>query len=416
MSTEAAVSRKPSALAIRIGIYNETDPLRVAAVWGPLGAEAVLAQVYPKYKSLFFDDMNVPLAREEALSFRSLLEGYGVQVVPVRDSLVNYAVGLFGAARPSRQSVRDRLQERAVQIFEETREDPGSISKSRLSDLTDQVDELLEGDYARYGEIGAAAINKLLCLDQQMPLGNLLYGRDQMNVLLGTRIVSSMAKPIRRGEVDLYEVVYGQILDDHKKIQMPAGETFEGGDAYVHNGYVYVGVGDRTTMGGALSIYKGLRPEMDKHGLRFVIVEDSDPASRSQSDRMDFMHLDTFSNPLDDTNITVCTSEAEYRRVRFVSTSAGEIIVGDGNRNFLDHLEAVEDDIIPVSVDEQQSFGVNFLALDSKRIIVPRSINRSVNTAMRRHNKEVVTGNLDETTKGYGAAHCITGQLRRSVL
>lgn len=412
---ERSGSRLPSA-PIPIGIYSESHPLRAAALWGPVGAEAVLAQAYPKTKSLFFDDMNVPLAREEMQSYSLLLEkGFDVHVISVRDSLAASAGETVGDNGLTRQSLRTGLQQRAVDIYNEHKGRKGAIKKSRLQDLTDQLDEVLELDHALYGEPNSIALNKMICLDPAMPLGNLIFARDQMNVLLGTRFVSNMAKPIRQPEVALYEKFYAENLGSQPKVPIPAGETFEGGDAYVHNGYVYVGVGDRTSMGAALAVYDALRPQLDEQNLRFAIVEDPNPKKRKFAQNMDFMHLDTFSNPIGDKEIAVCTAEAEYRRIRLVSTLDGQTTLSDGNKSFLDHLGSVEDNVVHISTEEQQTFGCNFLTVDNDKIVVPRSANRAINNALRRQGKAVFGGNLDESTKGYGAAHCMTGQLRRAL-
>lgn len=412
--TERSGSRLPSA-PIPIGIYSETHPLRAAALWGPVGAEAVLAQAYPTTKSLFYDRMNVEIAREEGEAFALLLEkNFGVQVVSVRNFLAESAGKSFDNGL-SRQSLRTSLQERLVGIYEGYNDQDPMSKRAPLQDLTDQLDVVLELDHALYGEPNSVALNKMLCLDPAMPLGNLMFARDQMNVLLGTRIVSSMAKPIRQPEVALYEQFYAQVLGDQPKIKIPPGEKFEGGDAYVHNGYVYVGVGDRTTMGGALAIYNGLKTDLEKSDLRFAIVEDSSPSSRTFAQNMDYMHLDTFSNPIGDKEIAVCEAEAQHRRIRLVTTFNNGVILSDSNKTFFRHLEETEDDIVTISTDEQQEFGCNFLTADEDRIVAPLKSNRYINSALRKRNKAVIIAALDESTRGYGAAHCMTGQLRRSL-
>ena len=55
-------------------IFNETDPLKEVMVWGEPGCEALLAQLLPKSKSLFFSYYEVPEARAEFNRMQSLIE------------------------------------------------------------------------------------------------------------------------------------------------------------------------------------------------------------------------------------------------------------------------------------------------------------------------------------------------------
>ena len=74
----------------RIGIFDETDRLRKTVLYGPPGAEAYLAQLYPKRKSLFFDDMDVSKARDEYEVFQRTLEILGIDIISARDTLAKY--------------------------------------------------------------------------------------------------------------------------------------------------------------------------------------------------------------------------------------------------------------------------------------------------------------------------------------
>ena len=360
-----------------IGIYNETDPLKFAALWGPVGAEALLAQLYPPTISLFFADFNVLKARQEALDFAKALNNFGVKTFFVRDEVAKNI-----------KPIKMTLEQLITKLGENTR-------------------ELILQDVARYGEEKAVALNHFLCLKFKFPLGNLIYARDQMNVLLDKMIISSMTKPIREDEVSIYESVYKNL--DIEKIHLPKGETFEGGDAYIHNGYIYMGVGVRTTLEAAKYIFEKLNPK----DLEFAIVADRNPHSRSAKEQMDFMHLDTFSNPIGDDQIAVCEEEARRRRVLFLKKVAGKTRVIDSGLSFLEHLEKKEKDIVIIPGEEQESFGCNFLAIDNKTLILPLNSNKKTNERLADCGKQLVFQCLFESTRGYGAAHCMTGQLFR---
>ncbi|MDD5416301.1 MAG: arginine deiminase family protein [Candidatus Daviesbacteria bacterium] len=393
--------------SIQIGIFDEAEPLRAVSTWGAIGAEAVLAQCYPKAISLFYQSFDVITARQEGINYAAILQDHGVKVLMVRDLLAETL-----KPRPLRKDAVIAAMVGRAQAIQNQYD-------IHVEDSADLITMLVEQDIVRYGEEGALNLNQTLSVDPQFPLGNSLYGRDHMNVLCDTRVVSRMAKAIRRHEVDLYELVYQQHLAPHTTIIIPSGETFEGGDAYIHNGTVFVGVGTRTTLGAAVGIYQALKPQLEQCCLKFAVVEDEDPFGRSFSEQQDSMHLDTFSNPVGKREIAVCIEEARRRRIRFLNSFGDNLVINDGFGSFIDFLEQTEDNIVIIPQEEQKGFGCNFLLKgeDSSGrcvIFVPLRYNTDTNNQLRGLGKQVVHTDLFESTKGYGAAHCMTGQLLRS--
>lgn len=374
-----------------VGIYNETDQLKYAALWGPVGVEALLAQLYPPTISLFFADFNVLKARQEALDFAKTLNVNGCDTFFVRDLLAE----ILPTNGLSISELLKKLKE-----------------KAHKPEMEDEIEKLIQEDVLRYGEPRAVALNYALSLKPDLPLGNLIYARDQMNVLLDEMVISSMTKPIRQPEVELYKAVYQKKLGV-KMIELPKGERFEGGDAYIHNGFLYMGVGVRTTLGGAKYIFEQLEKKLAKASLKFAIVVDPDPRGRPEKLQMDFMHLDTFSNPIGDAEIAVCEEEARYRRVKFLQRKQDETEVVDSGFSFMEHLEKTEKNIVVIPRAEQESFGCNFLALDDKTLILPLDSNKDTNERLKASGKKLIFQDLFESTRGYGAAHCMTGQLQR---
>lgn len=384
-----------------IGIYDESDPLREVVTWGPVGVEAVLAQLYPPEVSLFYDFMDVIKAREEAIDYSALLSAKGVKVTQARDRLSE----LLPVEKLDYEEVVSKLINRAKQIQSRYKRIP--------LDHSETISKLVDQDIKRYGLNEALTMNKHLCLDSELPLGNVIFARDQMNVLLDTRFVSTMKKPIRQPEVKLYEMIYDKILGVHSKIKIPSNETFEGGDAYIHDGIVYVGVGPRTSRNAAIHIYQALEGQLNDLGYKFAIVEDINAHTRPQEQQMDFMHLDTFANPIGPNEIALCLEGAMQREVRFISRNNGQLKIEETGRNFVDYSYDHENHVAVVPKDEQGEFGCNFLAINSDTIIVPLSRNAVTIGNLMNRGKEVIVSNLDEITRGYGAAHCITGQLIR---
>jgi len=222
-----------------------------------------------------------------------------------------------------------------------------------------------------------------------------------------------MTEPIRRKEVSLFEMVYKNLgLPD--PLIVPNGETFEGGDLYVHNGIVYVGIGARTTEGAALAIYLGLKENLDTHNFRFAIVVDPDAKNRTFQDNMNFMHIDTFSMPLTKNKILVCEKEAARRRVSFVQTINGQVQVIESGESFLQHLQHEENELILVPEIEQKNFAANDLSRDSKTAFVPNDSNKETTVGIVRANIETVNLDLKACLDGYGGPHCMTFQIKRA--
>lgn len=393
---------------LKTGILDEADTLKTAVVWGGVGAEAVLAQCYPEEISLFYKSFNTLAARVEGLNYARILQEHGVGVLIIRDRLAE-------ALRPKPLS-KDQVVWDMIRKARDTQDSYGT----NVPEADDLIAELVERDIDRYGLGKALTLNRTLTLLPQLPLGNSIYSRDQINILLGTRVVAKMAKPIRRGEVGLYELVYKQHLAPHGVINIPSGETFEGGDAYIHNGTVLVGVGTRTTIGAAVGIYEGLEQQLNQQGFSFAIVEDENPFDKPFSEQQESMHLDTFSNPIGRREIAACVEEAYRRRIKFLSRFGGRLVMRDGFGSFIDYLERTDDNILAVSKEEQQGFGCNFLLLEETvggecTIFVPLRSNTDTNNRLTAMGKQVVHTDLSESTKGYGAAHCMTGQLSREV-
>lgn len=384
-----------------IGIFSETDRLKKVAVWGEPSVEAVMAQLYPTSKSLFLDDMDVFKAGEEARSYAKALRDHGVQVSVVRDELAKVI--------PGQHLQKDQLQAKLLRKADVIQKGSG-ISRPGYKD---EIVGLLERDIEKYGEMSALAMAQVLCLDPSLPMGNIIYARDQRNVLMETAFRSRMSKNIRLPEVSIYDRVYGK-LGYSSTVRMPFGETFEGGDGYIHDGIVYVGVGIRTTKGAAMHIYNTLQPQLETLGYRFAIVEDKIAQQRSEKEQMDFMHLDTFSMPTGKGQINVCEEEAKHRLVTEVVSYYGAPRLQETGKSFIDFLYSQGQDIGVVPLKEQQLFGCNFISIDGQTVLVPIESNKTIIGNLERQKKIVKIIDLSESTKGYGGPHCMTMQLERT--
>lgn len=389
----------------KIGVYDELDPLRRVVVWGPPATEAALAKLYPEKKSLFYDDMDIMKAREEMPTYIEELQRHGVRVIVAKDLVASIAEPV----RLTRGQTLDLLLARGQEVVDKY----GPKSRAKWPGVQAEIEQALDSEEALYGPETAYSMAIDLGLKTKMPLGNILYARDQMNVLLSTRVVSSMKYQIRREEIPIYETVYQVLMGLDKGVRIPESETFEGGDAYVVDGTVYVGQGIRTSPGAADLIYEALAPELKSRGFRFASVIDPEAANKNWKKGQDTMHIDTWSFFFGDKQVLVLLSEAENRRViiRDPNINEGEPVdVG----NFLDYLREEGYKIHAASTKDQKKFGCNNIAIDRNTVILPRKDNQGVTETLESEGQNVIELDLHEITKGYGAAHCITGTLLRS--
>lgn len=389
-----------------IGVYDELDPLKSVVIWGAPGPETALAKLLPDDISLFYDDFDVNEARSEMQGYHTLLEDQGVEVFSARDFI---AYSLIPKPATVEETI-DALVQRGDELIEEY----GGHDVSE-NGFRDDIEKLFRKDVEKYGETGAIALAQTLSLNGQLPLGNMIYARDQMNVLLSTMVVSSMKKPIRKGEVLYYKTLY-DALGVERTVQLSEAEsnTFEGGDAYVVDGTVYVGVGSRTSSIAANEIFEGLYPDLNESSFSFVKVADPNAEQRPENEQMGFMHIDTWSFFFGDKQVLLLPDEAKRRRaIKLTKDSSGQTIEQDLG-DYYSYLEELGYTIHAISPEEQQEFGCNNIALDRNRVIVPLKTNTRTIELLETAGQEIIKAPLYNITRGYGAAHCITGTLLRS--
>ena len=387
------------------GVTDENDTLRTALLWGPVSTETYLASLHPEDVSLFYDDMDVIGARAEFHGFHQALSEQGVELAIGRDILADVEQE---PTVPSIDALADLLLAKAREIEE-------AHDKYSGKDHEAIIRALLDRDVKRYGEPTAIALNEQLALFASLPLGNIMFACDQMKFIGEKRVRSRFAFPIRKPEAQLFQQIYDQ-LGMNECIKVPDGETFEGGDLYIHNGVVYIGVGARTSMGAVKHIFTEARGELDKNGLSMAAVVDQKLTGKSRRESMDYMHLDTWSAPLDKRTVMVYPEEANGRMVALLSEDRdGAVRVSETGLSYTDFLRRRGSDVIEHDVEEEQrGFAFNNLCIDDKTVLVANGANHGLLETLERLGKNVVILDLAESTKGYGAAHCMTAQLLRT--
>ncbi len=400
----------------KIGVHDEASKLVTAALTGLPSVEQELLQLLRTEDSLFLGHMDVMAARHEVSAFYKTLESHGVSVIMMKETLANILIN-SGQDAPSMSATMSALSQKAKALASLNPEGPSL----ELDTLLGSVEALLVMDADIYGggKEGlqkALLLAKALCIDPKLPHGNLLYARDQSSVVLGHRVVSAMMYPARKSEVPLFEIIYHNILPIHPVINIPEGETFEGGSLYVNGKTLFIDVGPRTSMGAAKWIISTLASSGKYPGMKYVIVkEEGKPQTFKQE--QESMHLDMFSMPIglcDKKQMVLCPSESDRRHVYLVSANEHGIMrIHQTGKTFTEYLSGEGYDLIRVTKEEQRAFACNLLALDGTTVVSALPFEAPISMALQDRGKNVINLDFSATTEGTGGPHCLTMQLLR---
>ena len=394
--------------ASRLGVFEETDSLKKVLMWGEPGSESILGQLLPKKISCFQTQFDVIAARDEFRYAKSLIENEGIEVISVKDLLAKMINDKKVEPGKDLKTLNKELVLIGHNYYEEYKD--RGISKI---DVLSWFSEVLEADAVKYGEKAAVVINTMVANRNlpELPLSNLLFARDQSNMLGRTWVWSSMKHPIRQPEVSLYKQVldYSGIFKNSgiNSIEVDGQGKFEGGDGIVHNGIVYIGVGGRTNQEGILKTASSILSDGNK--LMMVIDEERD---NGQLDEMDAMHLDTFWMPCGKNEIVACPSEVGRRKIKEVVKDNGQLKVNDLGW-FADYMEKLDVDLVKLTKEEQECYAPNFLNLGEDKIILSLCEGNDLTHELTKRGKKVSNANLVNITKGYGGLHCMTAGIKR---
>lgn len=382
---------------IRTGIHQEIDPLKMVAVYGPPSVEALLAQFYPPEVSLFADQMDVMKARSEVRNFIEVLEQNSVEVIQAKD--------FFAQTSQTQILSKEQILNELFTIAQTAQRQFNRTVPNWEDTMVQLVDEEIE----TYGNDAALGLIKRTCLSSKLPLANIMYARDPMNMIGDTLFIGQMAKKIRQPEVTLYKKFYRQLLYGTPIIEIPYTDTFEGGDAYLHNNALWIGTGSRTSVGAAKFVMRHASNKLP--GYDFILVNDPSWQQRSHKEQQINMHLDTFSMPAGDRDIVVCEEEGLRRRINIFDPRRNEI--RSNKSNFISYLETRGQNVLVIPRSEQENYSCNFLMLNRDTGIIPKDDNPYTIDLLEKAGKKLILVDLSECAKGYGAAHCMTAQLLR---
>jgi arginine deiminase len=257
------------------------------------------------------------------------------------------------------------------------------------------------------------------------PLPNLLFTRDS-SVWVGDEVaITSLAMPARHRESSITAAVYTHHprFAGNEQLYGAHLEHLEGGDVLLlAEGVVAVGVGERTTPGGA----ERLARRVFARGLAHTVLVVPIAQQRAT------MHLDTICTMVDVDAFVMYPAVAHALQAWTVTASgdpvddpdAAELLVR-GPEPFLDaaaaamkidRLRVIDTGLDPVTAErEQWDDGNNTLAL-APRLTVAYERNTVTNTALEAAGIEVVRIAGSELGSGRGGPRCMSCPITRAPL
>jgi len=411
-------------------VFNETHPLEEVLVWGEPGIEALLGQLLPKSKSLFFSYYEVPEAREQYMHLQSLIEGENVKVIRAKDAVARVLINKDIENAPSnRMELQGLLLQKASELYETYRQQKlMDLQKEGIKNHIDEIYEqikkdiilVLEEDIQKYGEKSAVRLNYLLSLSHPLPLSNIFYGRDQTQTLADRVILSSPRWDIRRPEVAVFKEALTELGFDTSMIPIEKG-TIEGGDIAILGDTCYIGVGARTNYRAVKDVCRKLGSHLEQNGIQLVAVinkrhqEEAETYAVPTDEHMHIMHLDMFWIPLSDNLVMAYGDEMDQRQVIRLSRNGDQLITEElGSLRGYHSQRGIE--VLEVSKEEQENFATNLLNLGNNTLIVSLSKNKRVIAELEKRGFRVINAEITKLVGGYGAVHCLTAPIKRKKL
>jgi len=411
-------------------VFSEIATLKEVLVWGEPGIEALLGQLLPKTKSLFFSYYEVSKAREEFRGLQTLIEQEGVSVIRAKDATARLLENhIFPSHPASLNDIRTLLLQRANEYYqtykdiksnELANDGVGKSFDEIYHQVTKDINQILEEDIEAYGETAAIRINHVLSLAKKLPLANIFYGRDQSQTLADKIILSELKWDIRKPEVGVYKEALIELGYQHSLVEIASG-PLEGGDMAILEDTCYIGVGSRTVLSAVKELCQKLGDTFEKHGIQLVAVvnqqhvEEITGLAAPTEDHMRVMHLDMFWIPLRKNLVMANSEEIDRRTVLRVFIQNGKVATEElgSFRKFLNE-KGIE--IMEVTTQEQRNFATNLLNLGNDTVIVALSKNERVNKELQDRGFRVVSAELNKLVNGYGATHCLTAPIKRGDL
>lgn len=393
----------------------EYDRARVVLMHEP-GEEMMLGTFHPD-AALFKCYLDVDSARAEHKNYQQIMKNQGVEVMTLKEMLLTGCVDknnhwIEGAAT---DSLRE-LAARAITFTTVGDLNPLEAKKYKADMLKKYTPNEIIRILLLQPEIilKKTAINTGVEAEYKMnPLMNTFFMRDQMISTSKGLVIGKMNSSQRSRECDLVEFALNRI--GKKPIYRIQGDSafLEGGDFIPMRDYAMIGCGLRTTPAAIQQLM-----DHDLLGKDTLVVVNDSWKSQIQ------MHLDTYCNVIDEDLFTMCSNryhakpgDKDFLTVDIYARSNGSKyqLVKQG-QSYLEFLAERGIEIIPISPEDEDHFGNNFICLQGREIIMVAGQSENLQQQLREKGVKVHWAPLYNLTCGYGAAHCMTQMIGRSAV
>ena len=248
------------------------------------------------------------------------------------------------------------------------------------------------------------------------PLPNLLFTRDSSVWVRDRVAVTSLAMPARSRETTLTGAIYRfhPRFAGTELLYQPGLEHVEGGDVLLlAPGVLAIGVGERTTPGGA----ERLARRAFAAGLAHTVL--AVPIAQERAT----MHLDTVCTMVDVDAVVMYPNIADNLQAFTVTADADGELQVRSERPFLqaaaeamgiDRLRIIDTGLDPVTAErEQWDDGNNTLAI-APRVCVAYERNVETNAQLERAGIEVIAISGSELGSGRGGPRCMSCPIERA--
>ena len=392
--------------------HINTVPALPQAEWLPAnkilmhtpGDELFCGSINP-HAGLFEYYFDVDSAALEHEQYISALQKQGIQVFTVRNILQNAPIEDLRklAAEALTYDVNELSDEQVQQEYRQS-----ILQQMSRNDLIKCI--LLRPTVSlkhTYNNTGLEATYTL------QPMMNLYFTRDQSITTPKGTVICNMNSSQRKPETQLLYFCYQQ-MGITPALHIQGEGRLEGGD-YIPAGHqAFIGCGMRTNINAIQQIM-----DANAFGHDTIAVVNDYKWWQLQ------MHLDTYFNVIDKDLCTMVESrynaqegDPEWVTVdlytRTDATCAYQLTRDEVP--FVTYLQECGYTIIPIKWEDELHYANNYLTIAPRHIMAVANQSKELEQALAEHNVKVEWINLENCIKGYGAAHCMTQVLARTVV